>query len=140
MEKFVWKYLKYGRYTLCHPYTVKMSFQSQGKSNKLNFSLNKSHVSYYLCHLNFFVFLVFTCWDIVLLATKWKGYQETQNYVHLTFHLLWIICALNGLTHHLPNSLGAIEVMQLNNGLIGLNQHLEKCKHSHYKFQTNFYS
>lgn len=128
MDNFVGTYLQYGRYILCHPYKVHISVQGQTMSNKLILSSNKNHVLYYLCHLNYLVCLAFILGDIVLLGLKWQEYQVTQNYVHMTFHLLWIICALNSITHHLPNYLGSFEVMQLNNGLLGLYQHLEKCK------------
>lgn len=122
MENFVKVYLTWGHYILAHPFTLKT------ESSHLILCLNKSHVRYYLCHINFVVFVAFLIWNIFLLVLDWKTYQANHNFINLIFHLLWIVCTLSRIVHHLPNSIGALEVLLLNNGLITLTNHLEKCK------------
>lgn len=128
MENFVKVYLTWGHYIFAHPYTLKISLLNKVESSQFILCLNKSHLLYYLCHLNYLGFLSFFVSNIILLFADWKKYQVNHNYVNLLFHILWIINAFSGIVHHLPNSIGALEVLQLNNGLIKLTNYLEKCK------------
>ncbi len=128
MENFIKAYLTCGHYIFAHPYTIKIPFRNKVEPPNFILHLNKSHVLYYLCHLNYLGFAAFLVSNTVLLFTDWTKYQVTHNYVRLVLHLLWMICTCSGIVHHLPNLLDALEVLQLNNGMVTLTKYLEKCK------------
>lgn len=124
MDKFVKNYFSTLRYFFIHPYTLDLKPGFQVTFIKAD-QKSHSHIFWVFSVLLLIIYVIFST---ILFFVRLPEYLVNKQFIHFTFHIMWIQGAVNILIHQIPSLKQGQDVVQLANGTMSLIDNLESSK------------